>query len=1618
MERVEIDRLVRRLVENPHDAEALASAHASGETNPQQYATLLERIGVQSRMPAVAAHWLTLAANVWATTIGDSNRAEALLLSALETAPSHDPAHRQLAELYRQAGNARALAATLERHVELLARSSHRDDPAVRTEIASAFEELGTIALGAPLNADHPATALRHFERAIELDPASAYALFHAREIYKQLGRWSQAVALYAPELALEQDPARRVALLRDEALSRKNAGDYEGATRALLAALDADPHAADLQEQFASHVLESVRASKPVSSADRDRAANLFAALARVHAGEDGAAYASAAVELQPNLAPASQTKEAYERDGRYAQALALASAPPTQDALPSAETNTLVRRDRIDQTPAGRARDDVYHASFSAPVSGPPVDRLQATVDAAQMLALKGKKAEALVKFNEVLAADPSHAEALAWTEDYLRAKRDYAQLRDVLAACVQATANVPAQLESRKQRLREIAGLSESHLRDLDSAISAWRLLLSLDRSDDGASAALGRVLEKAQRWDELASLLEQQATSESDIERKVALEKKLAKLHEDKRKDLLAAGESWSRISQLRPDDAAALTTAAHLFERAERVDLAADLLSEGIRAIEDPVSRGPILLRLGALREQLGMRLEAGHAYALAAETTRNAALWDEAERLYAATEAFEQAANAATQRAMHGTDAKQRAASLARASAHLRHARQYEDAIERARQAAELDPLSDTFAEQLIAQYKEFDRTQETIAFLTHRGNRIIDRAKRIAVRRSAAQLAQTHINDRSVARDIWLTLLEDGDDREALEHLIDDAIASEDFTEAMTLLRRLEHSSSDNADKARAALREADLLAYRVGDSEAAIARYEDILGALDPTCRPALAAVAELQQARGALNEAADALERELKLVADITERGQIAARLAVLYDDSNLNRPESAIRALDLVRKAGLDDLTTLERLSAHCERTEQWQRVAELTVERIDIEVHRAEVVKLTQKLAWVLAEKLQRPDDALAALTDLADQGDASTRDAFVDLADRLGWKALVATKLRQWWIDARHTDQRTHALRGAFARFAEVGRDSEAVAVGIELAQSKGADYTLAEALEGLAIKTGDLEALAVAHELLARAAHGEARGIELVRQGEVRAQVGIAAHEAIAHAELGLALVAPRDAEPLIDRISRLASKPSEVVDLYERQMMRAKAPSDRLFALGRAAQVAAARGQQERAQGFFELALSTSASDETLEALEKAAREGDQSSNSDRLRRSLAQALARSGHGQRDAGATRAKMLRHAADITFRQLHDVEQAFAWLAESLVAHVEPVTLDRVEALAVETGDFARAQATLTHALGEVFDGPLVRQLLARRATIRLDYMHNATDAAADLRKLHDLSPQDPSVMNKLASLLMTLGDYSALVQLYEDQILRGRDKGARASFARTIARIWEEKLSDAREAADAWRRVLRLCPGDTEGSEGLERAKRGTLKAAASDDPTQWMPPAVDGDHKPSSQQPPADLTDRIKASSLATPASPADPLAQAAQASSDQAASAGFNAPGPGASGFILAPDAPDAPTGEQSALSLELALPSSPNHALTPPEPEYDEPTESLSSGNVLSVDDDSDDGIEPRATDGRSSFAEHVHSTSPVGEPQNMLHNAITTNTATVDAAVES
>jgi hypothetical protein len=1447
MDPSKIDSLVHRLVANPHDEEALGVAHQAGASDPKSYALLLERVGVETRDASYASHWLSEAANVWSTTLGDAHRAARVLMQAIDRDPTQRVASDRLAQLYRDKADYKALVALLERRAKALSGIAPQN-PEIRAELAEMHEELGRLWND---NLQQPKKAQENLRRAIELG-----------------------------------DPTRQIAVLRDEVAAQRAAGDLAGATFSLARARDLDAQDVALQQEYGALVVERVANGESVPADERALAVSLLVGLAETYDGEHGLAYSAGALDIDPGHDRAVQLYAFYAQslareddvgirylayieanpggamagEARWLLAASYEGADQQEHAIQVLEplralgdpeaTSKLrdlyAQMGRTMPPDAPAAAPGPRSASDSVNRRAPTMaGRVDTSLDEAQALAKAGKRPDAYRKYREVLEQDPVHPEALSWVQDYLRTKRDYAPLRDVLLAAVRASGE---SVEARRDRLREVAGLCESNLRDTDGAIAAWKQLLALDHGDEAARQALTRLLERSQRWDDLANLYEQEENSEIDLEKKLALLKKLATLHEAKRKDPGAAAEAWERIANMTPEDDRAIATASKMFAKTGALDRAAQVIASNAPSVPDQTARSALLERLGELYEELDDPARAGEAYADGAlDGAAGAKLWEASERCFVASERWERAGQAAVQRAEREAEPKGRARHYARSADYLGRGGDEAGSLVNLVQAGELDPTNEEYAQQLADRYTSSLRWDDLVQLLLKRATHASDPKKRTALKRQAAELYANQLGDKDAARETWRAILVDGDDEEATERLVEDAIERGDHAEATELLQRLEKAATTGPDKARIALREAELIAEAVGDVESAIARYERIATELDPTSRLALQAIADLQEARDNPTAAASALDRELKLVTDPTERAPIATRLATLYEQ--VGDSEKAIRAFEIVRAADPDDFDALARLCELCETTEKWDKLAELLAQRVEVEGDEVEAALLTRKLSGVLADKLNRGDEALAALTEMADQGDEGVRAAYVELGDKLGWRGIVATKLLEWWLEASPSPERLAHLRGAFERFAEVGRDDDAVRVATELVRSRGADRELAEHLETLATKTKNLDALATAHDLIGRDMAGIDRARELVRQAEARVPVGAPRLEAIQHGEAGLTSVPPAEAEEFLLRLAALADKPSDVVDLYERQVTRCKSPGDRAAALARAAQVATAHKQVERARGFFDLALSGAPSEEAVATLEAAARTGDEETGGDALRRALSGALENGGQGARDGGRTRGGLLRRAALITHRDLKDLDEAFVLLGVALVAHVDPVTLDALEALAHEVGSPRRAEETLSHVLEEVFDGPLVRQLLARRAKLRREHLADTVGAAADLKKLHDLSPNDAAVLNELTALLTELGDYRGMVRVFEDQILRGKDMSARAELARKVAQMWEVELADPREAADAWRRVLRMKQGDPEATAGLERAKSGMLKTL---DPASERKPSV----------------------------------------------------------------------------------------------------------------------------------------------------------------------
>lgn len=1419
-----LETLAKRLGENANDTEALNAAYEHGQTDPRGYAVFLEKAGAASLDPTSGAHWYCEAANVWTASLSDNHRAERALVRAVEKDPLQPTANDRLVELYRAKGDIKAIAALQQRRAKS-SEPSARETPEFAPHVAAIYAELARLfseELG------QPDKAIESYRKAASVYPGDAYSIYQARELLKGAGRLKEALPYFAMEQALIQgDPERQAALYADEAEVCRGLGDTDGLLRALQGARAVSKDDPGLKQQFGSTVLELVQAGVARPSEEIAEGTRAFVELAETYDGEYGHSYSLCALGLDPGNDRAAQLAMHYgaqinkSAETAHPMAAYLAANP---DGAVAEEARALLA-DAL-----SKGADDSLIAALTPKPTASPEAKITAFGVLARAMRAQGRTEDAAKYYGEIVALSPADEEAVLVLAEGLRGKKP-ALLKDLLLRAAEVESAGVAQ---RSAWLSEVAELCEGPLADVSSAIEARRQLVLLDPSDEGAADLLEETLEKAEKWDDLADLLERRAQVDADPRTQIEREVRAAEIHRTRRRDALSAASALARAAKLEPDDEVRAFEAAELFVSAGAPQKAVLLLSSLLQEMLGGDARANYSLRLAEILETAGQLVEAGGAYSEAASGKSDPDLWAKAQECFQGAEAWEQAARAVSERRALVDDELEKGELCAQEAEYLTQLGDGEGAISCLREALKFNPKdSDVFA-KLDAIYTEASRFGELVTLLITRALAETDPKHRVSLRKRAAFLQRDQLDDLEGMRAALLEALEDGDDIEALRILADDAQSQGMHTQTVDYLRRLGDALGDSG-RGEVALRLARLLEEEE-DEEGALEQYL-IAQKGAPDDVDILSAVAHLQQATGDQAASADSYKRLLGLCQGDQKLATARILAGIL---AALDRPLEAIDAYKVVLELDETDLETVENLRDLAEGAELWEDFATYHAMLVDVEGDENEASRMVLRLASVLEKELGRAEDAFQALIPFAKEGDDPCMTEYLRLGDELSKQAEVAASLHEWMKEAPAGPKRNKTLRAAYDRFLQVKNHAKAIEVGLELVRMKGAAEELAVSLEEAATKEKHLEALQAAFVVLGRDISGPPRAEEMVRQAEVLVQAGMPSAEAVLHGEQALTSTSPADVEPLLSRLATLAGEGEAAVGVYERQVSRCKSSSERTSALCRAAEVAVKNDQSAKVTQFFEIALNAAGQSDGLDELRETVRRSDELAGSKELRTALTQVLASAGKGARDGGRSHATYLATAASVAYEDLRDLDKAFTWLGEALMAHADEAGLDQLVKMGEAEGALERVAQVIGNALEKVNDGPLVRMLLRRRLELREGPLADPEGAGRDLKQLYDLSPADGEIAERLETLYKDRGDDRGLVQLYEDQILRGRDQAARADLAKRVALLWQDTLEEPREAADAWRRVLRMNSGDAEAKEGLERAKKGMRKVSA----------------------------------------------------------------------------------------------------------------------------------------------------------------------------------
>jgi tetratricopeptide (TPR) repeat protein len=172
-----------------------------------------------------------------------------------------------------------------------------------------------------------------------------------------------------------------------------------------------------------------------------------------------------------------------------------------------------------------------------------------------AALYLEKFSNQAEAIKAYEEVLALDPAHSDAIARLKDMYEKRREWDKLVDLHEREIAGLA-AP---EEKAARYKEVADAAIQKMRRADKGAELWRKVLLHAPGDLDALTALENLYEREKLWDELAEVGEQRYERLSDNAEKLKLADKLGRLYTERVKRPEAAVRAWKRVLSVEPDN---------------------------------------------------------------------------------------------------------------------------------------------------------------------------------------------------------------------------------------------------------------------------------------------------------------------------------------------------------------------------------------------------------------------------------------------------------------------------------------------------------------------------------------------------------------------------------------------------------------------------------------------------------------------------------------------------------------------------------------------------------------------------------------------------------------------------------------------------------------------------------------------------------------------------------------------------------------------------------------------------------------------------------------------------------------------------------------------------
>ncbi len=634
--------LLRALAERPDNPQLHRELERLAESSKgfERYAeALTERAGATFD-PDTARDLYVRLGRIAEEHLRDDRRAVEAYRRALEQAGDQPELLDALDRLYVRLAEHGALSDVLERRVVVESSDNQRAELYYRLAVLQVreFKEparaLGSLRLALEAAPDHQG-AVDELERLTEMHDLFEEAAEVLENVYRTRGQSERLAKLYEQRVGFADSPSARVDMRKNLALIlEQESRDTRAAQRVVEAGVLDAPDDPGLLEE-----LERLAAL----NSDWPSAANAL----RRAIEHNASLLPDVAVSLGIRLAGWLRDRANDSQGAEQALRVALEHDPSNDEVLALLEQL---------QRAGGRERDLFDTLRRRAKLEMDERKRQDFYAQARDLALSLGEPALAESALRELLSLDDTNPWALAALTELREKAGDY---QETFALLVRQAELAPDTASVRELR-RRAAEVARDKLGDSARSIELFEQLFEDDPNEQEASDALRALYPAAERFRDLARLYERLIDVATSPAQRSALRLELATLNEQKFAAIDTAIEHLRAVLDEEPGHEAAVVRLSELYERTQRDEELAGLLSSQIEAAHD---RGDVAaelafqVRLGEICEsRLGDRARAIETYrgVLARDPHHRGAL-DALGRLLKAEQRLSEAAEVVSQ---------------------------------------------------------------------------------------------------------------------------------------------------------------------------------------------------------------------------------------------------------------------------------------------------------------------------------------------------------------------------------------------------------------------------------------------------------------------------------------------------------------------------------------------------------------------------------------------------------------------------------------------------------------------------------------------------------------------------------------------------------------------------------------------------------------------------------------------------------------------------------------------------------------------------------------------------------------------------------------------------